>query len=228
MVPRARVPSRGEAKLDVVRVARHASEGWSGRVTDADDATAVAGARVQIERPAFGRAEVLGSVVTDDDGRFAIPGAATRPGDELSVEALLHVPLRRPLPLAGELDAPLVLRKRALLGRLVAWAKLRGRPFDARPDPTPAHVRRAAGEDFNVARWAEAVERAAYAGEPVDALVEADVDRMAPPPAAPQPGAPAAPPQDPRALANPTKANHQVTQLPPRDSRVDAACRPSL
>jgi hypothetical protein len=202
--PRVAVP-RGEAKLDVVRVARNPGDGWKGRVTDADDATGIGGARVQIERPAFGRGEVLGTTITDDDGRFELPTAETRPGDELAIEASLHVPLRRPLPHAGELDAQLVQRKRALLGRLVAWAKLRGRPFDARPEPTPGHVRRAAGEDFSIVRWADAVERAAFAGEPVDARLEAEVDRLAPGHSAPAPEA--RPLIDRKALVNPTKPN---------------------
>jgi hypothetical protein len=188
-----------------VRVARNPAEGWRGRVTDADDASPVAAARVRIERPAFGRAEVLGAVVTADDGSFVLGSAERRPGDELAIEAPLHVPLRRPLPEAGELDVQLVLRKRALLGRLVTWAKLRGRPFDARPEPTPGHVRRAAGEDFQIARWADAVERAAFAGEPVDAHVEAEVDRLGPSPASPP--SEQSPILDRRALANPTKAN---------------------
>ncbi len=148
---------------------------------------------------------MIGSALTDDQGRFALTGAETRPGDELGIEAPLHVPLRRPLPHAGELDAQLVQRKRAMLGRLVAWARLRGRPFDARPEPTPGHVRRAAGEDFGLARWADAVERAAFAGEPVDARVEAEVDRLAPNANAPAPEA--RPIVDRKALANPTKPN---------------------
>jgi hypothetical protein len=41
-------------------------------------------------------------------------------------------------------------------------------------------VRRSAGPDFAVARWADAVERAAYAGAVVDARAEAEVDRLAP------------------------------------------------
>jgi hypothetical protein len=89
---------------------------------------------------------------------------------------------------------------------MVQWAKLRGRPFDARPDPTPAHVRRAAGDDFRVARWADAIERAAYAGEPVDERAEADVDRLAPSPAA-SPSPPSDRDLNDHALANPTKAN---------------------
>jgi hypothetical protein len=205
--PRPRVPSRGEAKLDLVRKAG-AGEGWKGRVTDADDATGIAAARVQIERPAFGRADVLASVMADSDGRFDLPPTERRVGDELSIEAPLHVALRRPLPAPGELDAQLVLRKRALLGRLVAWARLRGHPFDRRPEPTPGHVRRAAVGDFEVVRWAEAVERAAFAGEAVDARVEADIDRLAP--GAPKPAVeprPARPDPDRRALANPTKPN---------------------
>jgi hypothetical protein len=124
-------------------------------------------------------------------------------GDELAIEAPLHVSLRKPLPQAGELDAQLVLRKRALLARLVVWARQRGKPFDARPEPTPGHVRHAAGEDFRVARWADAVERAAFAGEEIDALKESEIDKLAPP-AAPAVAPPAS--DEAKALMNPTKA----------------------
>ena len=172
---------------------------------DADDGTGVSKARVQIERPAFGRAEVLTGVMADEDGRFDLPHVVGRSGDQLAVEAPLHVSLRRPLPPPSELDAQLVLRKRAMLTRMVQWAKLRGRPFDFRPDPTPAHVRRAAGDDFRVARWADAIERAAYAGEPVDERVESDVERLAPSPAVAP--APSERDENEHALANPTKAN---------------------
>jgi hypothetical protein len=74
-----------------------------------------------------------------------------------------------------------VLRRRALLERLVDWARRRGRPYDAKPEPTPGHVRRAAGSEFSVARWADAVERAAYGGGVVDEHAQAEVDRLAPP-----------------------------------------------
>jgi hypothetical protein len=207
--PRPRPVSRGEAKLDVVRVAGE-GEGWKGRVTDADDGSPIAAARVTIERPAFGRAEVLGSAVADEDGAFELPLVSYRLGDELSFESPFHVGLRRPLPAPGELDAQLIQRRRALLGRMVAWARLRGRPFDARPEPTPGHVRRAAGGSFDVVRWADAVERAAFAGEPVDARLEAEIDRLAPGAPRPpdmSPPAKSPPGRDRRALANPTRPN---------------------
>ena len=108
ILPRPNVPSRGEAKLDVVRAAG-ANDGWKGRVTDADDGSGIAAARVQLERPAFGRADVLASVVADAEGRFVLPPTERRLGDELAIEAPLHVALRRPLPPPGELDAQLVL-----------------------------------------------------------------------------------------------------------------------
>jgi hypothetical protein len=96
------------------------------------------------------------------------------------------------LPHSGELDVALLLRRRALLDRLVAWARSRGKPFDARPEPTPGHVRRAAGKELPVAQWADAVERAAYGGTPVDADAEGKVDRLAP---APEPADADAPPR---------------------------------
>ena len=171
--------SRGEAKIDVVRQAKSSKLGWTGRVSDAHDGTPVRQARITIQRPGFERAEVIADAYANDHGRFELR-ADTRPGDELSIEAPFHAGLKQPMPPCGELEISIVLRKRKLLDRLVAWARLRGRPFDARPEPTPGHVRRAAGEDLATARWADAVERAAYGGGQVDARTEAEVDRLAP------------------------------------------------
>ncbi len=173
--------SRGEAKVEIVRLAKDPRTGWSGRIVDAHDAEPVQDARITITRPAFGSAEVVAEALSGADGRFEL-GADARAvaGDELVVTAPLHATLRRPAPPSGELDVALVLRKRALLARLVAWARQRGRPFDTRPEPTPGHVRRQAGNDFNLARWADAVERAAFGGDAVDAGVEEEIDRIAP------------------------------------------------
>jgi len=98
----------------------------------------------------------------------------------MSAEGPLHARLVQPLPAAGELSIALVLRRRALLGRLVQWAKRAGTPFDVRPEPTPGHVRKAAGDDFQTARWADAVERAVFGQGPVDARAEREIERMAP------------------------------------------------
>ncbi|HTQ48849.1 MAG TPA: hypothetical protein VMI75_39095 [Polyangiaceae bacterium] len=176
---------RPEAGVELVR-AGPAAQGWTGRLHDAHDAYAIAGGRVAVERRGFERIEVLAETRTDAAGVFALPlsrlphGVAPLPGDELVCEGPLHGQLRRPLPEAGELDVALVLRKRALLDRLVAWARRRGMPYDARPEPTPGHVRRAAGGEFTVARWADAVERAAFGGQVVDARAEGEIERLAP------------------------------------------------
>jgi hypothetical protein len=158
-----------------------AARGWSGRVHDVHDRTGVAGARVAVERRGFERIESVVETVAGEDGAFVLAPVDVHPGDELVAEGPLHAPLRRPLPHAGVLDVALLLRRRALLDRLVAWARARGKPFDGRPEATPGHVRRAAGKEVPVARWAEAVEQAAYGGGQVDAAVHGEIDRMAPP-----------------------------------------------
>ena len=112
---------------------------------------------------------------------FELPAIEGLVGDEqMAVEAPLHARLVQPLPPAGELSIALVLRRRALLGKLVAWARGRGRPFDVKPEPTPGHVRRAAADDFQTARWADAIERAVFGGGDVDARMEREIERMAP------------------------------------------------
>jgi hypothetical protein len=173
---------RPEAGVELVR-AGPAAKGWSGTLRDAHDGWAVPGARVAIERRGFDRVETVTHTWADSEGAFVLPHIETRPGDELVAEGQLHCEVRRPLPGPGELGVAMVLRRRALVDRLVAWARRRGNPFDARPEPTPGHVRRAASAEFSVARWADAVERAAYGGQVVDAHAQAEVDRLAPTPA---------------------------------------------
>jgi hypothetical protein len=173
-------PLRPEAAVELLR-AGPAARGWTGRVRDAHDGFAVGQAHVAIERPGFHAVEVVARAVADARGAFVLSPIEARPGDILLAEGPLHAPLRRSLPLPGELDVALILRKRALLDRLVAWARQRGRPFDSRPEPTPGQVRRAAVADIGVARWADAVERAAYGTGVVDEQAQREVDRLAPP-----------------------------------------------
>jgi len=174
-------------RLEVVRAAARGEVGWRGHVVDAHEGTPVRGARVWVERGTFEGRTVLASVGSDARGAFELPHIDGLVGDEqMSVEAPLHARLVQPLPSAGELSIALVLRRRALLGRLVTWARKRGRPFDVKPEPTPGHVRRTAADDFQTARWADAVERAVFGGGEVDARMEGEIERMAPP--EPRPG----------------------------------------
>ncbi len=156
------------------------SRGWAGRVADAHDGTAIARARVAIERRGFDRVDVVVQTVSDASGIFALPPIDPHPGDDLVAEGPLHAGLRHPLPPSGELAVALVSRRRALLDRLVTWASRQGPPYAAAPDPTPAHVRRAAGSNVGVARWASAVEETTYGAAVVDEQAQAEVDSLAP------------------------------------------------
>ncbi len=164
---------------------------WAGKIIDAHEGIPLVGARVAIERAGFENVQVVRQTSSDASGSFLLASTETRPGDELVAEGPLHDKVRQPLPPPGEVEVALVQRRRILIDRLVAWARRRGKPFDARPEPTPAHVRRAAGRlEFDVdqraraegiEQWATAVERAAYGGAPVDAQEQAKVDDLAPP-----------------------------------------------
>ena len=187
-IVKADVERVGKPRLDVVRAAARGEVGWRGSVVDAHEGTAVRGARVWVERGTFDGRAVLASVGADAQGSFDLPHIEGLVGDEqMAVEAPLHARLVQPMPPPGELSIALVLRRRALLGRLVGWARKRGRPFDVKPEPTPGHVRRAAADDFQTARWADAVERAVFGGGDVDARMEGEIERMAPPEARPGP-----------------------------------------
>lgn len=168
-------------RIDVVRAGPPGERRWTGRVVDAHDLSPIARARIVVEHASFGQRELAASSFADDEGRFVIEPARVLEDARLVVEGPFHASVQRKMPPPGELEIALVSRKRAILDRLVAWARARGRPFDARPEPTPAHVKRAAGDDLRAARWAEAVERAAFAPGDVDATAEQEVDRLAPP-----------------------------------------------
>jgi hypothetical protein len=180
------------ARIDVVRADASGAGTWTGHIVDAHEGTAVPATRVAIERPGFKQIEIIAETITDAAGAFTVPSVDVRPGDQLVAEGPLHGTVRHPVPPRGELQIALVARRRALLDRLVSWGRRRGYPFDASPDPTPAHIRRtapAAGRaEPALQEWADAVERAAYAGAPVNAEAEAKVDRLAPEDAAPARG----------------------------------------
>lgn len=171
----------GKPRIDVVRPAERGQQGWVGRVVDAHEGTAVKGARVWIERGTFEGRSILASVETDFDGRFVLPGIGPPAGDEMiAAEGRLYARFTQELPAPGEIAIALAQRRRALLARMVQWARRRGPPFDARPEPTPGHVRRAASGEFGTARWADAIERAVFGPGEIDARIEQEVERLAP------------------------------------------------
>ncbi len=183
-VPRAPKTLKSErplrAGVAVVEVARDAGAGYRGRVVDAHDRSPVVGARVYVEASDFRGTEVLASDFVNDQGEFKLPALSLANRPDIVVDAPLHASLRKPLPAAGVLEIALVSRKRALLDRLVEWARLRGKPFDARPEPTPGHVLRAAVPESAPARWAAATEAAAFGPDPVDGRAEAEIDALKP------------------------------------------------
>lgn len=140
--------------------------GWRGKVVDAHDGTAIADAMIAIVVPTFGAGGSAAATRTNDRGEFELPHApeGLTEGARMEVAATHHSRLARPVPPAGTIIVQLVSRRRALLGRLVAWAAKRGRPWYPRSDPTPAHVAGVAertGESA-VAPWARAIEQAAF------------------------------------------------------------------
>jgi hypothetical protein len=155
-------------------------DGWSGRVIDAHDGTPIAGARLRIERPGFQGSEVVIETQSIVDGIFSLNPVKARPGDQLVVTSSHYTPLRRPLPTFGHLEVAVVKRRHALLEGFVAWAKRKGGRFDAVPEPTPGHVRLAAGPGSPVAAWADALEKAIYGGSEIDAQAQSEIDRLSP------------------------------------------------
>lgn len=187
---KARSPSlpAGRASLDLV-AAGPAHSGWRGSVRDAHEGTPVSGARVAVIVPAFNGDGVVRDVYADDDGQFVLEHVSATEGARLQVTARWHSALVRPLPASGQLTIQLVLRRRALLGRLVDWAVRRGRPWHDGREPTPGQIARAAERRGTpeVREWAEAVERAAYGPEPPDLDEEQRIRAREPTPRADDP-----------------------------------------
>lgn len=155
--------------------------GWRGRVVDAHDGTAIEGARVTLVVPVFDGEGVAGSFLTGVDGSFQIAHvpAAKQEGARLVAAARHHATLTQPVPPDGTLAVYLVSRRRALLDRLVRWAREAGRPWSRRRggEPTPLDVAETANH-FNhgdVAAWAAAVEEAAFGPVAPDEVREKEI-----------------------------------------------------
>jgi hypothetical protein len=170
----------GKAGVQVLGPTRGAS-GWSGIVSDAHEGTAIAGARLAIVAPSFQGDGVIAEVFTDEHGAFALD-AAHRSDARLIVESPLHSAYEQALPPPSALGVALVTRRRALLDRLVRWARRQGAPYDGTPEPTPGHVRRVAarGSAEEIEVWARRVEHVAYGPDPVIEPVEREVRSVEP------------------------------------------------
>jgi hypothetical protein len=169
--PAAAVSGAGQAAVELVAAGAPES-GWHGQVRDAHEGYGLHAATVRILVPSFGGSGVAASATTDERGEFVLPHVETAAeGTRLEARSRWHAMLVGPLPRPGQLVINLVLRRRALLDRLVDWARRMGRPWwPAGHEPTPHDLARVAERQqaVRVATWAEAVERAAYGPDPVD------------------------------------------------------------
>lgn len=165
-------PPSGRPGLHVVRPATTRT-GWSGIVVDAHDGAPIVGAVLRIVAPAFEGDGVVAHTTSGERGEFALDGSA-RGDATLVVWSASHSEFEQALPPPSVVTIALVTRRRALVARLVRWARQQGGPFDGPPEPTPGHVRRAATRAgvTHVSKWAEGVEQAAFGREEVDAETE--------------------------------------------------------
>jgi hypothetical protein len=171
----AKAPPSGRAGVQVIDSPADL-KGWRGTVSDAHDGTPVAGARLTIVAPAFEGDGVVARAVSDERGAFTLEGSY-RSDARLVVDSAEHTKHEQALPPPAVLAVALVTRRRALLERLVRWARQKGAPFDGTPEPTPGHVRRVAARasSEDVEAWASRVEHAVYGPDAVDEAAERDV-----------------------------------------------------
>jgi hypothetical protein len=171
-------PPSGRAGVQVV-AAPAGQSGWKGTVIDAHEGTIVASARLSIVVPAFEGDGVVARGTSDERGVFtlAIEGGSAPSGARLLVESSEHSSYEQALPPPSVLAVALVTRRRALLDRLVRWARRQGAPFDGPPEPTPGHVRRVAtrASAREIEAWAQRIEHFAFGPEAVDEHKEQEV-----------------------------------------------------
>lgn len=171
--PRRRPPARATSHA----AAEAVPPGWTGQIVDAHDGAPIPRATVQISLPSLLAADAGATTHSDERGYFALPALA-RPlpeGARMRVSARLHTEVERPLPPEGRVDITMISRRRLLLRRLVRWARAMGTPWHRSEEPTPREIVNVAlrrGEP-QTARWAEAVESAAFGSTDVDMGLEA-------------------------------------------------------
>jgi hypothetical protein len=158
--------------------------GWRGTLTDVHDGRPVSGARVTASLPSM-REEALGvSTISDAHGRYELPPLLEPipEGAQLTIASRLHSDFQRPLPPQGRVDVALTSRRRALLARLVRWARAAGPPWHRASEPTPGEIANVAVRrgDLDTARWAEKVQAAAFDHSEVDREREAAVQEGEP------------------------------------------------
>jgi len=153
--------------------------GWTGQIVDAHDGAPISRAIVQISLPSLLVRDAGATTHSDEEGYFALP-ALSGPlpeGARMRVSARLHTEVERPLPPEGRVDIAMISRRRLLLRRLVRWARAMGTPWHRSGEPTPREIVNVAlrrGEP-QTARWAEAVESAAFGSIDVDMGLEASL-----------------------------------------------------
>ncbi len=152
-------------------------KGWKGQVADAHDGVAVANADLSIFTLSFDKRVVLAQTKSEADGTFSLEVPDIPKDARLLVEGEFHATYEQLLPAPSILRVALVTRRRAILDRLVRWARVRGTPFDSAREPTPGHVRRVAARTGaeRVESWATRVEAVAFGPAPVTRDIEAEV-----------------------------------------------------
>lgn len=174
--PARRGPSELRPGVHVVQTLDVEAQ-WRGTVRDAHEGCRLAGALIEVRVPSLSTAEdagVLARCRSDRRGQFAFELDERPTAADLHASLPSHSSERRPLPAPGVLQINLLTRRRSVLRRFVRWARLRGAPYHATPDPTPGQVRGVADADEapEVARWAGDVEAAAFGPDEVDESAE--------------------------------------------------------
>jgi 5-hydroxyisourate hydrolase-like protein (transthyretin family) len=167
---RPTVPQPPRAHIEILGPTSDQNVGWEGLVVDAHEGHPLGSVRIALLQQGFGRSTVLFETHSDGDGAFRIPRSAVQKGTycELVVETIAYASFATELPPPGQVRLYLVSVRRAILDRLVVWAKRRGVPYRSKSEPTPDWVAEVARQRGNrdLEQWAQAVSTAAFGKEP--------------------------------------------------------------
>ncbi len=205
VVPRARAAASASRLAPVIQPGSGGCAARTGRVVDAHDGHPVAHAHVEVIAPSFPASRatsptatrpdhahtVLAAATSDADGSFALQVPASIHAVQLRARATWHSSVQWPLPPNGDLLVAMHTRRRALLERLVSWARRRD-PRRQVAEPTPQEVMRAhrpssfsaaalpSQDAERVETWAVAVQDAVFGPGVVDETIEAQVVALEP------------------------------------------------
>ncbi|MSP25154.1 MAG: hypothetical protein EXR75_08310 [Myxococcales bacterium] len=153
---------------------------FHGVVLDAHEGVPLAKVELIVHSPTLTGDGTILRTTSSENGSFSFELGERADAVRLETHAAHHRSVTKSLPSGGRLVIALATRRRALLERMVEWARRAGAPFERIREPTPEQVMLAASTRDDVREWASELEHAAYGPEAIDATTESRIERHEP------------------------------------------------